>query len=462
MDRDELIERIGRDLFGYALSGGLPPNELAAQIKPEGLDQNYERYDELVDLHFVLTDEVHSFVRDLPRRLRQLKTETRSQHFTGRGAIQGHVQWDKTFKRRYNKGGGDPALFVCTQREEEVNIPENQVLMEVLQTIESALSNAQTYFIEEADWVKDTWEGENQLREQFLQTIKNNINIRSIERPADKTLPPRTVEGAATSRQPLYREAAQLYQQHQKLRNKNIDGLTDLLRNTAITPSKSTLLELYVLYTLIRILDDVDSFEVGQPTFYPLSRFRDEIAVFDGPQKYHVFYNESGTKLDLSFRPIPEKNNIGEFSRADAVYTFSDIIRRNFYKRSDQLKSTLRPDVFIAAKRTSTDPTNDYLIIEVKDSTSDQKISEGIRELLEYLTFMRKERTPVFNEAPYLGRGVNGILVVQDLPKESSVLSSEEQVNLPIQIIQASELTRELPKILGEFLPPSTSSKDNT
>ena len=91
----------------------------------------------------------------------------------------------------------------------------------------------------------------------------------------------------------------------------------------------------------------------------------------------------------------------------------------------------------------------------MKHSTREETIRTGIKETLEYLAFLRINEDYVFgrntsDEMDIFGSGWNGLLVVQDLDQEAP--SVDEQEDEPITILQAKELTEELPGILENML----------
>jgi hypothetical protein len=79
---------------------------------------------------------------------------------------------------------------------------------------------------------------------------------------------------------------------------------------------------------------------------------------------------------------------------------------------------TGRPDV-IAIEIISED-----LIVDVKNSANEDTIRRGIKETLEYLAFLRLNEEYVFgrDDEEYFGVGWNGLLVVQDLQRETASL----------------------------------------
>lgn len=130
MDEEDIVEELTQDVFSYVMHGGVPEdfavNALAADIKNRFAD-----YSELVQIHFLLQEDVQNFVENLPDRVRSMKTETRRRSETRNGSIEGRIDWSETFRER-NSRGRNPALFVCETRNEHYNTPENMVLKRLL------------------------------------------------------------------------------------------------------------------------------------------------------------------------------------------------------------------------------------------------------------------------------------------------------------------------------------------
>jgi hypothetical protein len=113
MNRDELIENLSSDILTYVMHGSFPEGRFASEIKPVGLDDRFNDYEMLVRLHFILRPEIVDFVNELPKRIREIQTETRSVSNTVRGRIEGRIDWNQTVQKRYSKNPHDNALFVC-------------------------------------------------------------------------------------------------------------------------------------------------------------------------------------------------------------------------------------------------------------------------------------------------------------------------------------------------------------
>ena len=95
MNREELIEGLTEDILAYVMNGGFPQRELADSLKFDALDERFEDYELLLDLHFILKPEVVEFVESLSKRLRSIRTETKTVAKTQRGGIDGHINWGR-------------------------------------------------------------------------------------------------------------------------------------------------------------------------------------------------------------------------------------------------------------------------------------------------------------------------------------------------------------------------------
>ncbi len=139
---------------------------------------------------------------------------------------------------------------------------------------------------------------------------------------------------------------------------------------------------------------------------------------------------------NLSFTAVPDEED--SQSRTDKVQLVAKEIAGNYFDKKYQ-DHTGRPDV-IVLEIISEDGDHEYLIVEVKNSANEDTIRRGIKETLEYLAFLRLNEEYVFgrDDEEYFGSGWNGLLVVQDLQRETASL--EEQAESEIKILQASEL----------------------
>jgi hypothetical protein len=442
-----MLDRLTEDILAYAMQGDFPEQELARSLKPEQLDERFEEYQLLRDLHFVLKQDVVDFVRELPGRLRSIRTETESVSRTSRGAVEGRINWGATVKTRYSRNPTDRSLFVCDNRSIDYDIPENLVLKRLVAVIYDTLQQAEHYLKSDYEWARETWRGEEQLIDDLQRIVERNVHVRRIRDPETYEPTERMLTAAANSRQAIYREAAELVRSRQRLIDNDPDELRRLLDQTAITPDdENTLFELYVLFRFIGTLEEMRDEQV---TFKTISSERQEIARIEGEKEIVLYHDNSASDRNLSFVPEPDPDK-DDLSRTEEVQVTANEVAGNYFRR-DFENYTGRPDVIVIEIRDPETDDREFLIAEVKNSTSTDTIRRGIKETLEYLAFLRVNEQFVFGRTDgYFGSGWNGLLVVQDIDEETAPLT--DQWESEIKILQASEVEDQLELVLDKIL----------
>lgn len=445
MNREALIDQLSQDIVSYVMAGSFEEQQIAREIKPDDLDERFEDYRLLLDLHFILKQDVVNFVRKLPKRLRSISTETKTVSRTRRGTVDGHINWGSTVKKRYSQNPSDPSLFVCDNRSEDYDTPENIVLKRLISVIYETIDQAEDYIKKRYEWAQETWQGEDELIEELKQIVERNVHVRRIRKPETYEPTERMMIAAESSRQPIYQEAAALLRTRSNLLSGDRNEIRDLLNNTAITPDDDeTLFELYVLFRFVSVLESVRD---QQAQFKPIQAGRKEVAKFDGEPELVLYYDQAGTDRDLSF-VVEEDITERDLSRSEKVQEVAYEVSNDYFKKKFQ-NYTNRPDVIVLEIRDKASDSYEYLITEVKNSTNTGTIRTGIKETLEYLAFLRVDDDFVFGDEDgedYFGGGWNGLLVVQDLDRETTAL--EEQDDSEIKILQASKLEDGLQRVL--------------
>ncbi|OAQ53654.1 hypothetical protein HTG_05185 [Natrinema mahii] len=448
MNRDELLDQLTEDVLAHVMRGSFPERELAQSIKPEQLDERFEEYELLLDLHFVLKPDVVAFVRELSSHLRSIRTETQTVSRTRRGTVDGRINWGSTIKKRYSEHPRDRSVFVCDNRSIDYDIPENIVLKRLISIIHTTIREAEEYLRGEYDWVRETWKGNENLIDELQRIVERNVHIRRIRDPDTYEPTERMRTTAANSRQEVYREAASLLKSRERLFDGNADEIRSLLDETAIAPDdQDSLFELFVLFRFVATLERLQE---SQPEFKTIATGRQEVARFDGDKEIALYHDNSAADRNLSFVAVPDEDQ-DELSRTDEVQLTAREIASDYFDR-DFRNHTGRPDVIVLEIISESDDQHEYLIVEVKNSTNTDTIRRGIKETLEYLAFLRVNEDYVFggDDDDYFGSGWNGLLIVQDLDDETASL--EAQSGNPVTILQAAELEEKLAAILQNLL----------
>ncbi|WP_311171816.1 hypothetical protein [Halobellus ordinarius] len=448
MNREDLLEELTSDILAYVMHGAFPEQKFASAIKPDELDERFVEYELLLDLHFILLPEVVGFVEKLPRRVRNLKTETESVSRTSRGTVDGKINWAATIKQRYSRNPGDRSTFVCENRTEDYDTAENIVFKRVISIIHQTLREAEEYLKQDYEWVGDRWN--EPLIDNLQRIIEQNVHVRRIRRPKAYEPTDRMLNTATESRHRIYREAAQLLKLRRELYDGDRDQLERLLSETAITPDDDeTLLELFVLFRFIATLEE---FHTTSAEFETIKTDRQEIARLqaEDDSEIVVYHDNSARDRDVSFNALPDRGK-GHLSRTEKVHTTGFDVANDYFKEREFQSHTGRPDLIVIEIRHA-DGDSDYLITEVKNSRNRSTIRQGIKETLEYLAFLRQDEEFVYGDEDvneeYFGNGWNGLLVVQDLHEETASLDEQDG---EIKILQAGELEDDLSELLSVF-----------
>lgn len=458
MDDDDIIEQLGQDIFAYVMSGSRAETEIASRIKPEELSERFLDYQLLLDLHFILRPEVVEFVKDLPQRLRSIKTSTETKTRVQQGGIEGQINWGSTIKRRYSQNPSDRSIFVTDNKTVNYDIPENVVLKHLISVINQCLQNSERFLKNDYTWNEKSWKGEEHLIDELERIVERNVHVDRIRPPESYEPTERMLVSAETSRQPLYFEAAKLVDKRRKIQEGDPDEIENLLRRTAITPDDdSTLFELYVLFRFIEVLENLRDDSVTLETIEP---DKNEIARFDGDPQMVLYHDTSAGDRDISFSVDESFEEFDKLSRSDRVQKVAKDFTDSYFKEGYQ-NYTGRPDILVLEINDKESNEYEYLVTEVKNSTSKSTIRSGIRETLEYLAFLQvnnpktgeKEYVHDNTEEDIFGSQCKGLLVIRDLDKETQSFDSQPS---EMKILQASELSNGLSKMIKEAFSSSS------
>ena len=325
--------------------------------------------------------------------------------------------------------------------------------------IYTTLQEAGEYLRGEYEWVKETWEGNEALIDEIIRIVERNVHVRRIREPDVYEPTERMLTTAETARQEIYREAAQLVRNRDQLFNGDAEAIRSLLDETAITPDDNeTLFELFVLF---RFITTLESMEAGQVAFETIATDRQAVARIEGDQEIVLYHDNSARDRDLSFLADVPNEEDAVLSRTEKVQAVARDIADNYFTDRSIENHTGRPDVIVLEIKDEEASSYEYLITEVKYSRNTGTIRQGIKETAEYLAFLRVNEEFVFGDRPeigYFGSGWNGLLVVQDLEKETAPLSDQRQNE--IKILQASELDDQLETILDQLLSQTVAGTE--
>ncbi|WP_256299288.1 hypothetical protein [Haloarchaeobius salinus] len=444
---EALLDKIADDFHTYLRKGVRFDRVIGSAHAELDIDD----IETLLRIHFVLTDAeedaaevgVLDFMRQLEDRIRRMKTTTSAESFEHRGEIRGQIDWQETVKTRARAGQLDEPVFVCRQPEEHYNIDENLVLKRLLTVIHDIVTDDLAYALanpEGYDWL-DAWvtsetsvEGRDaeSAAEMLDRIYEQNIYLQRVDvRDADLT--DRTVESVKRSRSQFYQDAAVLLDRYRQLMNYELDSTEarEILNHTLIAPENAE--TLFELYWVFQVLDAYDGVE-----YRVLTEGRDNPSTI-------ATWEYDGSRFVLSHDSTGESLTFNESIDAEDVESDGYLYRMNeVLSRWQTLSETLlgrggsdslwggRPDIVLERYRETTTGGSELeqvFLGEVKYTQNIDYVATGLRELLEYMAFVKRTSTDDYVESPddVLGSvAVKGLLFVDELSHDVPANSDEE------------------------------------
>lgn len=243
---NELIEEISDFLVIYLKAGKIGLNSF---IKKTNL--KITQLDQLLNLHFLLKEDVKQFVRELPFLIRNIKTSTKVKQELNRGQVRGQINWYKTMNERFRINASDKTIFSVVERNREYAIKENLVLLEAIRKIYTILfEKLDSKYYEKFSWFEEWID----LKEIILNKMHKNIYLNRIKE-GRTIVTERMILDTMKHRHRLYQQAAEILYNYNQLfeQNYNKELIQQLLQETFIFPKEEDVLfELYWIVQLIR------------------------------------------------------------------------------------------------------------------------------------------------------------------------------------------------------------------
>jgi len=445
---DELLAAVADDFHTY-LRRGVRCEQVIGAAHP---DLDIDDIETLLRIHFVLTEAnddadavgVLDFVSELEARIRHMKTTTSRETIERRGEVRGHIDWQQTVKARSRAGRLDEPIFVSNQPEEHYDIDENLVLKRLLSVIYDIINTDLGHALqhpERYDWL-GTWTdtagggdaGTSETTAQlFNRVFERNIYLQRIDADATE-ITDRTIESVKRSRSPFYQQAATLLDRYRQLTRQNLDSevARQILNHTLIAPEKTEVL--FELYWLFQILN---AYENAQ--YHVLRDQRDTPSVIASWEQDDLRYELShdATGSSLLFDESLDTESVepdGYLYRMHEVLTKWQSLTAELLDREGQQSLWVgRPDIVLERFREGDNEweLDQVFLGEVKYTQSADYAAAGLRELLEYMAFVkRRGGTNEYVEAStdlLASVDVKGLLFVDDLDME---VSSPEAITI--------------------------------
>jgi len=450
-----LIDAIADDFHTY-LRKGVRFDQVIGKAHA---DLDIDDLETLLRIHFVLTDAdatdsamtigVLDFMRQLEDRIRRMKTTTTPESFERRGEIRGRIDWQGTVKTRARTGRLDEPVFVCSQPEKHYNIDENLVLKRLLTVIYDIVTTDLAYALDNPEgyewldsWLTPLTDGIGRDAESGAETLQRiyerNIYLQRIDIEASE-LTDRTVESVKRSRSTFYQDAARLLDRYRRVMNHDLDTAEarEMLNSTLIAPEKPEVL--FELYWIFRILGAYDTVQYRVLT--EDRKNTSTIATWEVDGARYVLSHDA-TGEELIFRESVSEEDIGPdgyFYRMQKVLNRWQTLSTDLLGRggSNSLWGG-RPDIVL--ERFEPTPTGGWnldqvFLGEVKYTQNLDYVATGLRELLEYMAFVRHDTEgKPYVESPdtlLASESVKGLLFVDNLNADTESTDDIDIIQYP-------------------------------
>lgn len=420
----EIVSEIAGSFSGY-VGAGVTLDSIAENVLPT---LEIRDLTELLELHFILTGELLSedvtkrspeeqvtpadvgvldFVTLLPERLRRVKSTTEPAYETHHGEVRGRIDWGRTIAQRSRGGDGLGQQFVCVERENELGVAENLVLIELLETLQKIVRRVSGKVakddFEAYQWL-EPWEPESIAREALAGALESNVYLVELRQQIDQIrVDSRDLRRVRDSRRPVYREAAVLLDRHRRLTRHDIDEeeARDLLSRQFFAPDPEsdddTLFELYWICKLLNCYEN--------PRFYQFGQSDDRIAMWDTDEGRYILYHDWDGVDDVSEENVlsfertvdqiedefetSEGSIAGFLTRQKSAYeTTAEISEKALDFRQSYIRSG-EPDIVLLRYDHEGNLQRTFLG-EVKFTNSKNYAATGLKQLYEYGTHVHR------------------------------------------------------------------------
>lgn len=402
MTKEEIIKFIEKELIIYLKGGKLSINPYL-----KDLNLNIDNLEKLLKIHFLLDEEVLSYIKSLKINIRRLNTSINKEEILTKGNIRGNILWHKSIIKRYNINPKDYSIFICKENFKNHIAKENIVLNELLKILYEIVN-------ETSDLIYDNY---NLDKEDLLKNInvyKKNIYLSKIE---EKYITDKMINSVINSRNKFYSQSAKLLKRYKKIINLDEDEVENLFKRTFIDILNDW--TLFELYWIVRIIKE----NTKNAKLYILDDKNTKVAEWgDNENIYTIYHNSTGSN-EISFKvdleEICDIENIVINKRREIINETNNIAKKIFPNIRERYSKVFngRPDILIEIRNINDKKLNKVVIGEVKYTKDTNNIIQGIKELLEYIKFIKYKQN---NKYEYFSEldidlEVEGLLLSENL-----------------------------------------------
>ncbi|MGL4762502.1 MAG: hypothetical protein ACRCWG_13730 [Sarcina sp.] len=409
-NKKKLMELIEDDIVIYLLDGTLDINPYL-----KDLDLNISNLDKLLKIHFLLSEEVARYIKNIKNSIKKMNTSTYKESVMTHGNIKGNISWNKTLNKRNNTNIKDKTLFVCNENFKNYNTKENLVLKTLLKILYDLLRDNNSIAYKKYRNYDSTMINKVYIKNIYLSRVDTkNFNISD-----------RILNDVCKSRNSLYRESAELLKKYRKIMNLNEKEIKNLLKNTFIDiANESTLFELFWIFKILKGSADGKLLHV-------IDGGNNKVAEWeDNQRKYAIYHNSIGSG-NISFRvhrdEVRDVDNLYIKKELSVVDKTNEIAQQLFTGIKDRYIDLYngRPDILLEIRNRDTEKLEKIIIGEVKYTNKRDYVIEGLKELLEYMELIKTGHKGCFEYVSELENKIDieGLLFVDNIELNKDKLS---------------------------------------
>ena len=378
-------------------------------------------FDTALKIRFLLDPEVREFLKELEKYLRRIRIEVSREKDLVKGEVRGRIDWARTIQVWASTGFQDRTTLAISRPIRNYDIPENLVLKKTVTILNEFMNEKKVRREIERDY---NWSKKLQERRRYIKGILRNVHFKRIMDAKAIHITPRMKSQVKRSRKRLYIESCRIFEKYQVVFLRH--ELSELLKDTFIDPDNvEKTYELFCLFMIIKTLD-VIGWHVEK--LEEIVADRGETAVLTQDEhEIRIFYN------------VTDPARLRFYDRAEPKETKKALqeITKSYFGKERQL-TTRRPDIILEFRRGQV--VKDYVVFEVKYTSNDDYVVEGVYQALHYLYDLKREDERVYFYKKSLGRGYNAAVIAYKLSPNIDKDNKVEDVNLKVKLLDFEDL----------------------
>ncbi len=405
---EQLIEEISDFLVVYLKSGKIGFNSFVGKT-----DLNIAQLERLLNLHFLLKQEVKEFVRDLPALIRRMKTSTILKQETSHGKVRGEIQWQETLKERFRRNLRDLSIFSYSGRQREFAIKENLVLWETVRVLyEILFEKIDSEACGRYEWFRE-W---NTLKDIVNYMVHKNVYLSRVKQKSG-IVTDRMIMDTMKHRSPLYRRAAEILSLYRQIMTGKLSDreVRELLAETFIFPQNTEVL--FELYWVVKIIQ-ANAADAELQILDGKNPHNLAAQWTDGTYVYKIYHDSAGSeriKFYLSSEEVAAVEHPFVRRKLQAMNAAEKSAREWFGFGFDAKTFwSGRPDIIVEIVDGRSDKLKKVVIGEVKYTERVDYAITGLRELMDYMKLVRDDSGRFLEDFPDVA--VEGMLFTDAVP----------------------------------------------